>query len=250
MKLGFQDILHSKLSSARGVDDIKYGSQLGRHRSSGTAFRLPSWNSSEVLRSLKEFVSERHGVLDEGWRVEFKQSKNGCESYAVYCAPDGKMFETMSDVASYLGLRSSGNSLELETRSDYNSTLHGNGLHLPKRRKVMKIPVSNGFLENKGSFSCGYNNGLLSNFQKEHFMSKPDKSIEVMPSLPEENGAADLHHFHVSFLVSMGLVGDSFFCLIILTDDLSASNCFIVCLSCHVMPYVWLCFLGRASSSV
>ncbi|XP_057523445.1 methyl-CpG-binding domain-containing protein 9 isoform X2 [Amaranthus tricolor] len=196
VKLGFQDILHSKLSSARGVDDIKYGSQLGRHRSSGTAFRLPSWNSSEVLQSLKEFVSERHGVLDEGWRVEFKQSKNGCESYAVYCAPDGKMFETMSDVASYLGLTYSGNSLELETRSDYNSTLHGNGLHLPKRRKVMKIPVGNGFLENKGNFSCGYNNGSLSNFQKEHFMSKPDKSIEIMASLPEENCAADLHHFH------------------------------------------------------
>ncbi|XP_021866769.2 methyl-CpG-binding domain-containing protein 9 isoform X2 [Spinacia oleracea] len=194
VKLDFQDILHSKRSMARSFEDIKYRSQLGR--SSGTTFKLPSWNSSEVLQSLREFVSERHGVLEEGWRVEFKQSKNGCESYAVYCAPDGKMFETMSDVANYVGLTSNGNPLEPETRSDCGSALRRNGLHTPKRRKLMKIPVGNGLMENKDKLMSGFCNVFFSNLQKEQFMSKSEKRLEATVAAQGENGVDDFHHFH------------------------------------------------------
>lgn len=199
MRLDFQDILHNKWSTARSSDDVKHGSQFGQLRSSGTTCKLPSWNSSEVLQSLREFVSERHGVLDEGWRVEFKQSKNGCESYAVYCAPDGKVFETMSEVADYLGLASNGNPMQPEIRSDHGSALRKNGLHPPKRRKLTKIPVGNGIMENKDNLMSGYNNGFFSNLPKESFMSKSEKSLEVREAVQEENCADDFHHIHVSF---------------------------------------------------
>ncbi|KMS95784.1 hypothetical protein BVRB_005110 [Beta vulgaris subsp. vulgaris] len=196
VRLDFQDILHNKRSPVRSFEDIKFSSQLGRLRSSDTTFRLPSWNSSEVLQSLREFISERHGVLDEGWRVEFKQSKNGCESYAVYCAPDGKMFETMSDVANYLGLTSNGNPLELETRSEFGSASRRNGLHLAKRRKLTKMPVGNGFVENKDKLISGCNNIFVSNLQKVQLMGKCGKSVEGTEAVQEENGVDDFHHIH------------------------------------------------------
>ncbi|KAL2897053.1 Methyl-CpG-binding domain-containing protein 9 [Bienertia sinuspersici] len=195
LRLDFQDILQNKWSTVRSFDDTKHRSQLGRH-SSGTTFRLPSWNSSEVLQSLREFVSEKHGILDEGWRVEFKQSKNGCESYAVYCAPDGRVFETMSDVANYLGLASNGNPLEPEARSEYGCTLRKNGLHPPKRRKLTKIPTGNGFMDNKDNLMSGYKDGFFSNLQKESFMSKAENSLKVTEGLQEENDVNDFHHFH------------------------------------------------------
>ncbi|XP_021717036.1 methyl-CpG-binding domain-containing protein 9-like [Chenopodium quinoa] len=213
VRLDFQDISLNNRSTARSYEDIKYGTQLERVRTSGTTFRLPSWNSSEVLQSLRDFVSERHGVLEDGWRVEFKQSTNGCESYAVYCAPDGKMFETMSDVANYLGLSSHGTPLQLETRSDYGSTLQRNGLHTPKRRKLMKIPIGNGFVENKDNLKSNYSNSFFWNSQKDNFMSKPEKIIEVMDAAQEDNGITGIEEneglplqYEDLFVLSLGKI--------------------------------------------
>ncbi|KAJ8434572.1 hypothetical protein Cgig2_012615 [Carnegiea gigantea] len=214
-RLDFQDVLHHKFSIARSFEDIAYSSQLGRIRSSNTTFRYPSRSPNEVLQSLREFVSERHGILEEGWRVEFKQLKNGCESYAVYCAPDGSIFETMSDVACYLGLVSNGNAMEPEARSDDGSSLRRNGLHLPKRRKITRLPIGNGLIENGGSLIGGYNNNFLSSVQTDQFSTcKREKMVEVVEPVHEENGADDICQFHEGlplqyedfFILSLGKI--------------------------------------------
>lgn len=214
-RLDFQDVLHHKFSIARSFEDIAYSSQLGRIRSSHTTFRYPSRNPNEVLQSLREFVSERHGILEEGWCVEFKQLKNGCESYAVYRAPDGSIFETMSDVACYLGLVSNGNSVEPEARSDDGSSLRRNGLHLPKRRKITRLPIGNGLIENGGSLISGCNNNFLSSVQTDQFSTcKREKMVEVVEPVHEENGADDIRQFHEGlplqyedfFILSLGKI--------------------------------------------
>jgi len=248
-RLDFQDVLHHKFSIGRSFEDIAYSSQLGKIRSSNTSFRYPSRNPSEVLQSLREFVSERHGVLEEGWRVEFKQSKNGCESYAVYCAPDGSIFETMSDVACHLGLVSNGNPVEPEARSDDGSSLRRNGLHLPKRRKITRPPIGNGLTENGGSLISGYNNNFLSNPQADQFsIFKREKIVELAEPVHEGNGADDIRQFHVSVPVAMDFANFliCFVRLVIWYVIVYVAILFSV--SLHVL-HVFLCS-GRSSPSI
>ncbi|ESQ50683.1 hypothetical protein EUTSA_v10022520mg [Eutrema salsugineum] len=101
---------------------------------SNSPVRFPSLDPSELLlQNLRHFISERHGLLEDGWRVEFKQPLNGYHLCAVYCAPNGKTFSSIQDVACYLGLA-------------MNERLQ----HMPKRRKTSRWP-NNGFTEQKGS---------------------------------------------------------------------------------------------------
>lgn len=72
----------------------------------------PSSASYLYLQALKDFVSERRGVLGDGWHVEFDYCPVRCKTSAIYCAPDGRRFESMSSVADCLGLVPSGHALE------------------------------------------------------------------------------------------------------------------------------------------
>ncbi|CAN6448676.1 unnamed protein product [Victoria cruziana] len=67
-----------------------------------TASRL---QRDALLEALEDYVSKNHGVLGEGWRVELKQGGADSEACPVFCAPEGKMFYSMSEVASYLGMK-------------------------------------------------------------------------------------------------------------------------------------------------
>ncbi|XP_031480656.1 methyl-CpG-binding domain-containing protein 9 isoform X1 [Nymphaea colorata] len=58
-----------------------------------------------LLEALEDYVSKNHGVLGEGWRIELKQRGANSEAGAVYCAPEGKVLYSMSEVAMYLGLK-------------------------------------------------------------------------------------------------------------------------------------------------
>lgn len=58
------------------------------------------------LQALKDYVSDKRGVLGDGWRVKFKYSERMCKTVPVYCAPDGSKFDSMPKVAHYLGLLS------------------------------------------------------------------------------------------------------------------------------------------------
>ncbi|XP_076947286.1 methyl-CpG-binding domain-containing protein 9-like [Bidens hawaiensis] len=58
------------------------------------------------LQALKDYVSDKRGILGDGWRVRFKYSERTCKTFPVYCAPDGSKFDSMPKVAHYLGLLS------------------------------------------------------------------------------------------------------------------------------------------------
>ncbi|XP_014510912.1 methyl-CpG-binding domain-containing protein 9 [Vigna radiata var. radiata] len=99
--------------------------------------------------ALKDFISERRGVLEEGWRVEFRQSVSSSELYAVYCAPDGKIFDSVYEVACYLGLMSGFNAVESEIRNE--RSLVSLGGSLSRKKKSTRSPVVNGFMEKRGT---------------------------------------------------------------------------------------------------
>ncbi|KAI4346993.1 hypothetical protein L6164_007848 [Bauhinia variegata] len=153
VRVGFDDILNHTQSMARSFKELDVDFPVGKHRNSNnTAIRLPSRSPNEIfLQALRDFISERRGVLEEGWRVEFRQSMSSSELYAVYCAPDGKIFDSVYEVACYLGLMSSYNCMESDIRNERPpSTLDGS--HLSRKRKSARAPTVNGFAENKGNF--------------------------------------------------------------------------------------------------
>ncbi|GAB4854778.1 hypothetical protein Ancab_023363 [Ancistrocladus abbreviatus] len=192
VRLDLEDILHHRQSIGRTVDEVKLDPQSGRRRSSSSAtIRLPSWDPSEIfLQSLREFITERHGVLQEGWHVEFKPSKSSCELCAVYCSPDGRIFETMSDVACYLGIVPNGISLESEVTSTDGSAALQKGSHVQKRRKLSRVPAVNGFSENKGSVMTVFGKELSFNMRSADF----NASLEVME--PGKDGCTDFQQFN------------------------------------------------------
>ncbi|CAH2055365.1 unnamed protein product [Thlaspi arvense] len=117
---------------------------------SSLPIRFPSLDPSELLlQNLRHFISERHGVLEDGWRVEFKQPLNGYHLCAVYCAPNGKTFGSIQDVACYLGLPINGNYSCIDAEIRNESSLLQERLHMPKRRKTSRWP-NNGFPDQKG----------------------------------------------------------------------------------------------------
>lgn len=78
----------------------------------------PSSASYLYLQALKDFIFERNGVLGDGWHVEFDYCPARCKTSAIYCAPDGRRFESMSSVADCLGLVPSGHVFEDENIGD------------------------------------------------------------------------------------------------------------------------------------
>ncbi|KAL5152848.1 Methyl-CpG-binding domain-containing protein 9 [Glycine soja] len=118
------------------------GNAIGFQKASGVvthAVRVGFEDITQFTRSfeeaLRDFVSERRGVLEEGWRVEFRQSVSNSELYAVYCAPDGKIFDSVYEVAYYLGL----------------APLPSLGGPLSKKRKLTRTTAANGSMEKRGT---------------------------------------------------------------------------------------------------
>ncbi|XP_073130076.1 methyl-CpG-binding domain-containing protein 9 [Henckelia pumila] len=56
------------------------------------------------LQTLRRYITERKGVLGEGWRVEFDFCDRRYRTSAAYVAPDGRRFKSLEDVASHLGI--------------------------------------------------------------------------------------------------------------------------------------------------
>uniref|UniRef100_F6HV03 Methyl-CpG-binding domain-containing protein 9 n=1 Tax=Vitis vinifera TaxID=29760 RepID=F6HV03_VITVI len=213
VKLGLEDILHH---TNRSFEEVDSGFPLGRLRSSNnTACRLPPQEPSEMLlQALKEFISERHGVLEEGWRVELKQSVRAGELCPVFCAPDGRIFESMSEVAVYLGLTSNCNSVDTEIRSDGSASLKKRS-HLSKRRKSTRLSIANSSAENKDALLTDFCKDISSDVQSmELCASNLGNSVKVTEAAPEENGGTGLQQhnnglpvqFEDFFVLSLGEV--------------------------------------------
>lgn len=86
------------------------------------------------LQALKDYISEKRGVLGDGWSVKFEYSENTCKTSAIYFAPDGTRFCSMSEVANHLGLLSTYNSFETEDKGS-GVILSQKGSHSTKRTK-------------------------------------------------------------------------------------------------------------------
>jgi hypothetical protein len=103
----FKDSVRQRLNFAGNFTETDLVSKLkGRlWASNAIPHKIPFQNPSEVyMQELREFIAENHGILGEGWYVEFNYCQNGSKIFPVYCAPDGKKFCSMSDVAFHLGL--------------------------------------------------------------------------------------------------------------------------------------------------
>ncbi|XP_023531672.1 methyl-CpG-binding domain-containing protein 9-like [Cucurbita pepo subsp. pepo] len=183
VKMGLEDILQQTQVMGRSLD-VDLGSPLGSCRSGrGTSVKLSSQNTSEVfLQALREFVSERHGVLEEGWCVEIKQSVDSCELYAIYQAPDGKTFSSVYEVACHLGLLSS---MQPKARRQGSLPFSGKS-YIPKRRKPTKSSVANGSVDNNGS--------LINDRCKGFLCDRQSPSVVV-----EENGGSISSHCYKGF---------------------------------------------------
>ncbi|KAK7381383.1 hypothetical protein VNO78_34033 [Psophocarpus tetragonolobus] len=136
------------------------GNAIGFQKASGVVTHAVRVGFEDILNhtqsitrsfeeALRDFISERRGVLEEGWRVEFRQSVSNSELYAVYCAPDGKIFDSVYEVACYLGLTSGYNSIESELRNE--RSLPSLGGPLSRKRKSARTAVANGFMEKRGA---------------------------------------------------------------------------------------------------
>ncbi|KAE9612723.1 putative histone acetyltransferase chromatin regulator PHD family [Lupinus albus] len=205
--------------------NLHNGSDFGFQKASGVVTHAVSVGFEDMInhtqslarsfeKGLRDFISERHGVLEEGWGVEFRQSVSGSEVYAVYRAPDGKVFDSLYEVACYLGLTSGYNSMECKIRNERSGSPQPS-----RKRKSTKMPVANGFAEKWGTFinSHGKNppsNGLSVECatigkateaeirRKEDGHSSPEQSSDGLPlqfkdffvlSLGKVDGRASYH---------------------------------------------------------
>lgn len=197
-KTGFEV---NKQSTDRSFGEVELRFPLGKCSSSfSPSIRFPSQNPSEILLpALRDFISERHGVLEEGWSVELRHSTNSYELYAVYCAPDGRTFDSMSEVACYLGLTSSYNSLDTRVKTE-ESLLHD------RVRVSKKGKPANGFAENKGFIS--FNNIKFSSYHQHtgNFNSRSNSMVEVTESGREENDYTGFLQNYVSVYVFFHLL--------------------------------------------
>ncbi|XP_010551894.1 PREDICTED: methyl-CpG-binding domain-containing protein 9 [Tarenaya hassleriana] len=148
-KIGLKDLLGSH--ALESFQQLGFGFPLGSLVNSSTPFRIPSWNTSELLlQGLRNFITERHGVLEDGWHVELKHSLDSNDLCAVYCAPNGETFGSMREVACYLGLTANGNYSGMDAEIRNQSSPLQEGQRLAKRRKTSRLSI-NGFPEQKGS---------------------------------------------------------------------------------------------------
>ncbi|GAV78749.1 Bromodomain domain-containing protein/PHD domain-containing protein/MBD domain-containing protein/FYRC domain-containing protein [Cephalotus follicularis] len=141
VKSGFEDVVQQRLSFARLLREMDSSSVLrGRFwAADDPSHGIPFQNLTEVfLQHLREYIFNNHGILLEGWRVEFIYCQSRCQTFAVYCSPDGSRLDSMFDVACHLGLVSNICSLEPWDRSDEISLVQ-RGLHFRHKRKESSI---------------------------------------------------------------------------------------------------------------
>ncbi|KAI5442455.1 hypothetical protein KIW84_011503 [Lathyrus oleraceus] len=183
VRVGFEDILNHTQAMARSFEEVPSQTQ--------------SPNES-ILLALRDFISERHGVLEEGWRVELRQSMISPDLYAVYCAPDGKIFDSVYEVANYLGLPPGYNSMESEIKNEMSLSL--GGPHISRKRKSSRTLAANGYAEKQGTtinsnykdrssdgliMECANAQGTIPKAteigRKENSHTDPDQSTDGLP---------------------------------------------------------------------
>ncbi|PSS28633.1 Methyl-CpG-binding domain-containing protein [Actinidia chinensis var. chinensis] len=151
-KSGFEDIMQHRLGKTSKEADLEFTLSGVLFPSHCTPLNfLPQRQSELYLQSLREYIHEKRGLLGDGWHVEFIYCKDRCKTFAVYCAPDGSRFESMSDVAGHLGLLTNYHSLETEDRRD-GLAAQLKGLHSESGRKEFwRFSKANKHMENRNT---------------------------------------------------------------------------------------------------
>ncbi|ONK78997.1 uncharacterized protein A4U43_C01F1810 [Asparagus officinalis] len=114
-----EDVPHHGLNTGQGFDNLIFGSSV-RRRPVLSSISTPEQFKEELfLSTLRNFILDKGGFLGEGWHVEFIPSpyEYGPNPSVLYCAPDGKRFESMYDVAHYLGISSGITPVEVDERT-------------------------------------------------------------------------------------------------------------------------------------
>lgn len=185
--------------------------------------KLPPTSANYLyLQDLKDFVTERRGVLGDGWHVEFHYCPVRCKTSAIYCAPDGRKFESMSSVADCLGLVPSGHALEDDNRG--NGVPPGQKSH--KRKEGTRYSGAKYSRENKiarrsilGGKSPPSAEVVSADIRRSNQSKRPE---------PDQNKIDDTEHQHFCVCYAIGVL---FFCSAftapsrIQLDSLRMHNC-------------------------
>ncbi|XP_038982660.1 methyl-CpG-binding domain-containing protein 9-like isoform X2 [Phoenix dactylifera] len=215
MKISSEGLPYHGLFANRGFENpVSSSSLIGRSAVSNATVSGQS-QGEMFLQFLRNFIMEKGGFLGEGWSVEFKEFTNKSCPYAVYCSPDGKRFESMSDVAQYLGIKSSFPSMDIDEISD-GSGIAQRSLTFGRRKKDLArnsmITSSN---ENQDSVwvSCGMEPSSDTEVMEPQF-SDVRSASRVAKTFMEENcgnGSQDASvglpvQYEDFFVVSLGKI--------------------------------------------
>ncbi|KAE8023446.1 hypothetical protein FH972_009137 [Carpinus fangiana] len=196
----FKDSVRQRLNFAGNFTETDLGSKLkGRlWASNATPHKIPFQNPSKVyMQELREFIAENHGILGDGWYVEFNHCQNGSKIFPVYCSPDGKKFCSMFDVACHLGLVVDFHSIESEGTSDRFAFVRKR-LHLCRRRESLYYRAKNSrkcqetLRSSCGEFSLGIGTDISQ-------ACKLGSNVRSTQAMPEDNGGYSIKQLQGEF---------------------------------------------------
>lgn len=192
-KGGFQDKLHQKKTTERGLEkDQGYLFESPRS-SNSTITRVPQKNPCDIyLQGLKAYISERNGALEDGWHVEFQYSSRKSQLEPVFCAPDGKKFESVFEVAAHLGLMSNYQTEEAKLPIGVCLSMQECN-HAPKRRKLSRFSNGHGASEQQENWSSILGDKISSDVQAmEMFNGHSGNNQGHREALPEGHDGGSL----------------------------------------------------------
>lgn len=201
VKLGSEDLFQHEESGLQNFKDFDVCplSEGLRSRSLSITRLTPNKTCKMYLESLREYIRERcGGILEEGWRVEFRNSMSKGELDVVYCAPDGKTFESMSEVACYLGLTPNADTIDRETGIVTDSSLRR--LLFPKRRKSARFKVA--VAKNKDVMR-DFVKDQLSDIQNVNFVDESVNCVKLTDAVSGETCGSASKELSVSSVVHM-----------------------------------------------
>ncbi|KAK1359524.1 methyl-CpG-binding domain-containing protein 9 [Heracleum sosnowskyi] len=194
VQLGPEELIQPNDSQIQSVAEFDVCPSLARFKSSSNKRPLPCLRKKMCLETLREFISRScGGVLEEGWSVEFKNTKSKDEFDVLYCAPDGKKFESMLEVARYLGLSPTDDTTECERRS-YEFDVSVLGSSDPKRRKT--ATPTNGDARGKEDVLDDFNKDQFSDIKNAVIVGESANCTKVMDANSEETSGSTSREYN------------------------------------------------------
>lgn len=201
VKLGPEQLIQPKDSQIQSLAEFDVCPSLARFKSSSNKRPLPRMRKKMCLESLREFICRScGGVLEEGWSVEFKNFKSKDELDVLYCAPDGKKFESMLEVACYLGLTPTADTTECERRS-YEFDVSVSGSLDPKRRKTTRLATTNGDTRGKEDVMDELNKDQFSAIKNAVIVGESVNCTKVMDANSEGTSGSTSREYNDGYPV-------------------------------------------------